>query len=1151
MANSADHNASHVGPESASDGPGYEAGRSDVSAEQLKVGIQVAQASDSNGLEDGPTALDLTNLNLTELMDYVVVPEGKSVSQFVSTDEAGAEDRDAQSDETALDLTGLNLTELMNYVVATDSNPARQFDSSGEVVAENSAAQTGETALDLTGLNLTELINYVVATDSNPARQFDSSGAVVTSVENSDLLVDSTALELVPEINLELDGTNGGETDTIVLASNAYFDIDSDFSFIDDQSLTEQAEATTSAAEFASGDSDPSVSEPGTESPFSSETAADDFSIAERDSNPPPEETTITVTTVNDAPVTDAASASGAEDDASITVTLTGSDGDGTVTSFSLSSLPANGTLYTNVGLSTPAATGVDYAATAEALTLYFVPDGDYNGVVTFDFAATDDGGLADGSDATATITVTTVNDAPVTDAASASGAEDAASITVTLTGSDGDGTVTSFSLSSLPANGTLYTNVGLSTPAATGVDYAATAEALTLYFVPDGDYNGVVTFDFAATDDGGLADGTDATATITVTTVNDAPTTDAASPSGAEDDASITVTLTGSDGDGTVTNFSLSSLPANGTLYTNVGLSTPAATGVDYAATAEALTLYFVPDGDYNGVVTFDFAATDDGGLADGTDATATITVTTVNDAPTTDAASPSGAEDDASITITLTGSDIDGTVTSFALSTLPANGTLYTNVGLSVAATTSTDYAATAEALTLYFVPDADYNGVTSFDFAAKDDGGLADGSDATATITVTSVNAGINLNVDGGNNAYLYTTSGGDILGGLSQFTIEVEIASSHTIGTDMPLFSYHVGGASDEIELGFNDYGSGVELYLEVGEDPIGVSGYDASQLFDGANHQITLTWNNTAGDWEVYVDGSLVGSGSGIATGQTIASGGTILLGQEQDSLGGGFQTDQVFDGTYYDVRIFDDVRTATEISDNAFIDLDSSESGLIADWQMDDLSGGVSTESVSSNDLTVGNVSADGWTSSTPGLTRIGSNDNDILTGTTGSDVLDGSLGNDSLSGGDGTDTLIGGGGTDSLDGGAGADTLVWDAADTLIDGGTGDDTLHVDSGDADVSTFGGTIAGIENVDLATDTGANTLTVSAQNVLDMSDTDTLAITGDALDSLEAGSGWTDGGLNDGGNQIYTQVIGADTATLVIDPTISVNGDILV
>ena len=92
------------------------------------------------------------------------------------------------------------------------------------------------------------------------------------------------------------------------------------------------------------------------------------------------------------------------------------------------------------------------------------------------------------------------------------------------------------------------------------------------------------------------------------------------------------------------------------------------------------------------------------------------------------------------------------------------------------------------------------------------------------------------------------------------------------------------------------------------------------------------------------------------------------------MGQEQDSLGGGFSTVQHFDGTLKDVRIFDDVRTAGEISTNSLSDVSSSESGLIADWKMDDLSGGVTTDAVSGNNLTVGNVTGSGWTSSTPTL---------------------------------------------------------------------------------------------------------------------------------------------------------------------------------
>ena len=448
---------------------------------------------------------------------------------------------------------------------------------------------------------------------------------------------------------------------------------------------------------------------------------------------------------VNDGPTTADAAASGAEDAASISVTITGSDIDGTVDSFSLSSLPTDGTLYTDAGLTTVAATGIDYAAASNSLTLYFVPNADFNGDVTFDYAATDDDGAVDATPATATITVTDVNDGPTTADAAASGAEDAASISVTITGSDIDGTVDSFSLSSLPTDGTLYTDAGLTTVAATGTDYAASGGSLTLYFVPNADFNGDVTFNYAATDDDGAVDATTATATITVTDVNDGPTTADAAASGAEDAASISVTITGSDIDGTVDSFSLSSLPTDGTLYTDAGLTTVAATGTDYAASGSSLTLYFVPDADFNGDVTFDYAATDDDGTVDATPATATITVTDVNDGPTTADAAASGAEDAASISVTITGSDIDGTVDSFSLSSLPTDGTLYTDAGLTTVAATGTDYAAAGGSLTLYFAPNADFNGDVTFDYAATDDDGTVDATPATATITVTDVNDG----------------------------------------------------------------------------------------------------------------------------------------------------------------------------------------------------------------------------------------------------------------------------------------------------------------------------------------------------------------------------------------------------------------------
>jgi hypothetical protein len=152
--------------------------------------------------------------------------------------------------------------------------------------------------------------------------------------------------------------------------------------------------------------------------------------------------------------------------------------------------------------------------------------------------------------------------------------------------------------------------------------------------------------------------------------------------------------------------------------------------------------------------------------------------------------------------------------------------------------------------------------------------------------------------------------------------------------------------------------------------------------------------------------------------------------------------------------------------------------------------------------------------------------------------------------GSDVLTGGAGNDWLNGGVGSDSLDAGAGEDTLVWDAADRVIDGGSGNDTLRVASGNVDLPTFTGAIAGIERIDLTSDAGANAVTLTAQDVLDISDTDIVTLLGDSTDSIAAGTGWTDGGVDSSGHHIYSQMVGPSLATLLVDPDMLVNPDIL-
>jgi Ca2+-binding RTX toxin-like protein len=149
----------------------------------------------------------------------------------------------------------------------------------------------------------------------------------------------------------------------------------------------------------------------------------------------------------------------------------------------------------------------------------------------------------------------------------------------------------------------------------------------------------------------------------------------------------------------------------------------------------------------------------------------------------------------------------------------------------------------------------------------------------------------------------------------------------------------------------------------------------------------------------------------------------------------------------------------------------------------------------------------------------------------------------------DALTGDDGPNRLDGGADADALRGRAGDDAVLWDPADAEVLGDAGLDTLLVQSSPFDVLTFGGDVRGFEVVDMSGG-GASATVLSASDVLDISDTDELTVLGDADDSLDAGSGWTDGGLDAEGLQVYTQNVGDVMATLLVHPDVQTNLDIV-
>jgi VCBS repeat-containing protein len=136
---------------------------------------------------------------------------------------------------------------------------------------------------------------------------------------------------------------------------------------------------------------------------------------------------------------------------------------------------------------------------------------------------------VADSHGATAThqvsVTVDGSNDAPTADAVSASGAA-ASAIAVTLTGSDPDtgDHVASFRITDTPPDGTFYLDQAMTTQVDAGTDYAATNNALTLYFKANDTFAGTETVSYVATDTHGASSAA-ATASVQVEGPNAPPT--------------------------------------------------------------------------------------------------------------------------------------------------------------------------------------------------------------------------------------------------------------------------------------------------------------------------------------------------------------------------------------------------------------------------------------------------------------------------------------------------------------------------------------------------------------------------------------------------------------------------------------------------
>ncbi|EMD1175596.1 tandem-95 repeat protein, partial [Vibrio harveyi] len=314
---------------------------------------------------------------------------------------------------------------------------------------------------------------------------------------------------------------------------------------------------------------------------------------------------------------------------------------------------------------------------------LIFTPAEDFNGEATVTYVVTD-GALTD--EATVTVTVNPINDAPVAVNDTVTTDEDTA-VTIDVLANDSD-----------PENDTL-TITAASVPTEQGTVAIVDGK---LVFTPAENFNGDATISYT-TSDGQLTD--DATVAVTVNPVNDAPV--AVNDTVATDeDTAVTIDVLANDSD-----------PENDQL-TITNASVPAEQGTVAIVDGK---LVFTPAENFNGDATISYTISD-GQLTD--DATVAVTVNPVNDAPVAvnDAVS---TDEDTAVTIDVLANDSD-----------PENDTL-TITAASVPAEQGTVTIVDGK---LVFTPAENFNGDATISYTISD-GQLTD--DATVAVTVKPVN------------------------------------------------------------------------------------------------------------------------------------------------------------------------------------------------------------------------------------------------------------------------------------------------------------------------------------------------------------------------------------------------------------------------
>ncbi|MES2677998.1 MAG: tandem-95 repeat protein, partial [Pseudomonadota bacterium] len=431
-----------------------------------------------------------------------------------------------------------------------------------------------------------------------------------------------------------------------------------------------------------------------TYTPLANFKGIDSFSYQIKDGNGAIRSATvnINIASVNDAPTAHSFTISIQEDHSTSIDVLSGStDIDGNILSISSIGNPAHGNA------------SIILNATGKQIISY-TPNGNYNGVDSFEYTISDgQGGLVT---KTITVNIASVNDVPTVSVINVSVSEDNNLATFSFLGNDADfDDQLTYSLVSTPSKGLVINN-----------------NDGTFSFNTNGQFENLkagevqnLSFYYKTTDSTG-AQSEIAAINIQVIGTNDAPTATLTLASTNEDTKTIIdVLASASDIDGDVLTISAITNPSHG--IAEIILDGQGKQIISY-----------IPNGNYNGTDSFNYVISDGYGAM--VTKTLNLQINSINDMPIATLLSSSTNEDTTKIIDVLaSASDVDGNALIISAITNPAHGTA------TIITNPQTGYQ------TISYIPSSNYNGTDSLTYTISDgNGGLVT---KTLTLTIDPIN------------------------------------------------------------------------------------------------------------------------------------------------------------------------------------------------------------------------------------------------------------------------------------------------------------------------------------------------------------------------------------------------------------------------